>query len=71
MKELEQSRKASLVDEELCMRRAVGMAAWKSSSLPVLDDRSTIDGSEVAVGTTKGEPSVDLVGSEKLNPPIC
>lgn len=37
----------------------------------MLYDRSTNDGVEVTLGTTEGDPSVDLVGYEKQDPLTC
>lgn len=47
------------------------MAAGASNSILVVDDRSIIDGAKVAVGTIEGDPSIDLVGYEKPDPPTC
>lgn len=47
------------------------MAARASSFLSVVDDRSTYDGAEVAVGDTKGDLSVNLVTSGNPDPPSC
>ncbi|TMX03793.1 hypothetical protein EJD97_014137, partial [Solanum chilense] len=62
---------ASMVYEDLCQRSAVEMAIVASNSISVVDDRSTTDGAEGAVGTSKGEPSVDLMGFRKPDPPTC
>lgn len=47
------------------------MAIVASNSISVVDDRSTTDGAEGAVGTSKGETSVDLMEFKKLDPPTC
>lgn len=57
-----------MVDEKLRQRRALEIVG-ASGAIPVIDDRSTNDGVKVVVGTAEGDSSVDLVGSEKLDPP--
>lgn len=42
-----------------------------SISVPVVEDRRTINGAEVDVGITEGDRSVDIVGSGKFDPPTC
>lgn len=54
---LELTRRASLVNEEACYIRAREMATGAYSSIPVTRERSTINGLDIDVGTTEGDPS--------------
>lgn len=69
--DLEAARRASSVGEEAHKIRSRGMAAGASSSILVTGERTTTDGAEIDVGTAKGDPSIDVAGSGKLNPPTC
>lgn len=58
-----------MVDEELRQRRELEMAVGGSSSVPVIDDRSTTDSTEVIVGTTG--PTHILIVLRLYAPYIC
>lgn len=47
------------------------MVVGVSSSIPVTGERSTSDDVEVDVGTTEGEPSIDVAASRKSYLPTC
>ena len=47
------------------------MVVGASSSMTVNGERSTIDGEDIDVGTTEGDPRTDVTGSVKLDPPTC
>uniref|UniRef100_M1DTE1 Integrase core domain containing protein n=1 Tax=Solanum tuberosum TaxID=4113 RepID=M1DTE1_SOLTU len=77
------ARKASIIDVQLRERRTREMIDGVSSSMPGRIDVSTTEGALrvpdsttdgvvfVDAGTTEGDPSADLAGSEKSDPPIC
>uniref|UniRef100_M1DJ92 CCHC-type domain-containing protein n=1 Tax=Solanum tuberosum TaxID=4113 RepID=M1DJ92_SOLTU len=76
------ARKASIIDEQLRQQRASEMIVGASSSMPMGIDVSTTEGVIrvtystivgavlVDAGTTEGDPSVDLAGFRKSDPPI-
>uniref|UniRef100_M1DNY3 Integrase core domain containing protein n=1 Tax=Solanum tuberosum TaxID=4113 RepID=M1DNY3_SOLTU len=79
----ERARKASIIDEQLRQQRTSEMIDGASSSMPVGIDVRTTEGATrvtdsttdgvvlVDAVTTEGDPSVDLAGSGKLDPPTC
>uniref|UniRef100_M1E166 Integrase core domain containing protein n=1 Tax=Solanum tuberosum TaxID=4113 RepID=M1E166_SOLTU len=79
----EQPEHTSACNEQLRQQRTHEMIAGASSSIPVRIDVSTTEGAVrvidsttdgailVEAGTTEGDPSVDLAGSGKPDPPAC
>uniref|UniRef100_M1DFC7 Integrase core domain containing protein n=1 Tax=Solanum tuberosum TaxID=4113 RepID=M1DFC7_SOLTU len=82
-KEEKKARRESILDEVLCQKMALEAAVGASSFVPVRIDvsttlcavrvaDSTTDGVVlVDTYTTEGDPSVDLAGSGKPDPPAC
>ena len=58
-----------MADKEILRTIEVEIIVGESSSVPATGERSTIDGAEIDMGTIKGVPNDDLVGSGKPDPP--
>lgn len=81
--EMGQSRKSSLMDEEIRLKKAQKIVAGASNSILESGPSRTIDGVEIEedettdgsilrdVGTTKGSTISNPMGSERLDPPTC
>ena len=66
--ELEDARRASLIDEEAHQLRVIEVAARASSSSVVEAERSTTDGADIDKDTTDGVPTFEGVHFEKPDP---
>ena len=47
------------------------MVVGASSSMTMNGERSTIDGEDIDVDTSEGDPCTDVMGSVKQDPPTC
>ena len=70
-REMEVTRRASLVDEEARQMRAVELAAGASSSRNVEIAGGTFDNAVDAEDTTEGVQIIEVVGSGESDPPAC
>ncbi|TMW86778.1 hypothetical protein EJD97_020895 [Solanum chilense] len=69
--ELEAARRSSLIDEEAQQMRAQEVAVGASSSRIAYVERSTTEGTIIAVYTTDGVLTTEGAGFEKLDPTSC
>ena len=60
-----------MIDEETCQMRAQELGPRTSSSRPNSIGRSIIKGAEIVVGTIEVDPTNEIAGSMKPNPPAC
>ena len=58
-----------MIDKETCHLRARELDAGASSSKLEASERSTIEGTEIVVGTTEDFPTIEVTGSRKSDPP--